>query len=286
MSTRLLDGYLARIGHDRPVRTDVRTLTEIHRAHITSIPYEALEIQLGRESVLAEDAFFEKLVLRRRGGWCYEMNGLLTRALRDMGFAVARVGGAVARDLLGDQAAGNHLVGLVDLDRRYVADVGLADGPLEPFPLEERRWNEGPLEFRLDRLPDGWWRFHNHAHGLARSFDFTEEPRALPWYQEMCSALQTQDFSPFVQFAIASRRTLSGFHALRDTTHFHVANGALTKRDITDGADYQAVLAMILGSDLGAEAETLWRRVEARAADRAQKAELEAEPSDRDANSA
>ena len=172
----------------------------------------------------------------------------------------------------GEQAVANHLVGLVDLERRYVADIGLADGPLEPFPLEERRWSEGRLEFRLERLADGWWRFHNHEHGLARNFDFSEEPRELPWYQGMCTALQTQAASPFVQYAIASRRSASGFQALRDATHFHVAEGVMTKREITDAADYYAVLTRILGNDLGEEAQALWRRVEARVAERAQKA--------------
>jgi len=272
MSAALLDGYLARIGYEGTVRPNVRALTDIHRAHITAVPYESLEIQLGRENVLAEDAFFEKLVRRRRGGWCYEMNGLLTRALRDVGFSVTRVGGAVARDLLGEQAIGNHLVGLVDLDRRYVVDVGLMDGPLEPFPLEERRWTEGPLEFRLERLPDGWWRFHNHAHGLARSFDFTEEPRELSWYQGMCTTLQTQDFSPFVQSAFASRRTEKGFRALRDASDFRLDDGVMNRREITDPGDYRAVLAGILGVDLGSEIDVLWPRIRARVAERARAA--------------
>jgi N-hydroxyarylamine O-acetyltransferase len=200
------------------------------------------------------------------------MNGLLTAALRELGFAVTRVGGAVARDMKGEQADGNHLVGLVDLGRRYVVDVGLMDGPLEPFPLEERRWNEGPLEFRLERLPDGWWRFHNHAHGLARSFDFTEQGRELSWYQGMCSALQTQESSPFVQLAFASRRSASGFCALRDATHFDLANGEMKQRTVADGAEYRARLRDILGVDLGDDADRLWARIAPRVAQRARAA--------------
>jgi N-hydroxyarylamine O-acetyltransferase len=263
-----LDGYLARIGYGDAVGVDERTLFGIHRAHITSIPYENLEIQLGRENVLGEDAFFDKLVRRRRGGWCYEMNGMMTAALRRIGFRITRVGGAVARELLGDVMVGNHMVGLADLERRYVVDVGVMDGPLEPFPLEERRWNEGELAFRLERLPDGWWRFHNHAHGLARSFDFTEEPRELGWYQAMSTALQTQDSSPFRQYAFASRRFADGFDSLRDATHFHVEHGDLTKRELADGAEYAARLREILGVDLGGEIDGLWGRIAARVRER------------------
>ncbi|HEY8122161.1 MAG TPA: arylamine N-acetyltransferase [Myxococcota bacterium] len=268
----MLDAYLARIDYDGPVRRDLATLSALHRAHVTSIPYDTLEIQLGRGKALAEDAFFEALVRRRRGGWCYEMNGLLTRVLRDLGFAVTRVAGAVARESLGDGAEGNHLVGLVDLDRRWVVDVGLMDGPLDPFPLEVRSWREGPLEFRLERLQDGWWRFHNHAHGLARSFDFTEEPRDLTWYGEMCTALQTQDFSPFVQYAFASLRAENGFRALRDATYFDLANGEMRKREVADARDYRALLADILGVDLGDEADALWRRIHERVIERARSA--------------
>lgn len=264
--------YFARIGYGGGTAHDLATLTAIHRAHILAIPYETLEIQLGRTNAIGEDAFFDKLVRRRRGGWCYEMNGLMTRMFRELGFATTRVGGAVARELIGDAAIGNHMVGLVDLERRYVVDVGLMDGPLEPFPLEARTWREGPLEFRLERLDGAWWRFHNHAHGLARSFDFTEQPRDLAWYEPTCRALQTDASSFFVQLAFASRRTTGGFLALRDATHFDLQGGVMTKRALTSSSEYRRELARILGHDLGDELDALWGRIEARVVERARSA--------------
>ncbi|MBM4385394.1 MAG: arylamine N-acetyltransferase [Deltaproteobacteria bacterium] len=277
LNAALLDAYFARIGYGGAAARDLATLGAIHRAHILAIPYETLEIQLGRSNVIGEDAFFDKLVRRRRGGWCYEMNGLMTRMFRELGFATTRVGGAVARELIGDAAVGNHMVGLVDLERRYVVDVGLMDGPLEPFPLEARTWREGPLEFRLERLDGAWWRFHNHAHGLARSFDFTEEPRDLAWYEPTCRALQTDAASFFVQLCFASRRTTDGFRALRDATHFDLRDGVMTKRELTTAADYRRELARILGHDLGDELDALWQRIEARVAERARNADAASE---------
>jgi N-hydroxyarylamine O-acetyltransferase len=269
----MLDAYLERIGYEGDRNLDSETLAKIHRGHVLEIPYENLEITLGRENRLDEDTFANKLVADRRGGWCYEMNGLLTLAYRELGFAVTRVGGAVARDVLGDASFGNHMVGLVDLDRRYVVDVGLGDGPTLPFPLEERAWSEGKLEFRLERLEDGYWRFHNHEHGLAHLFDFSEEPRSLDWYQPMCTTLQTESWSPFVQFALASRRTPDGFVAMRDTTVIEVANGDRKQCEIAEPAEYRATLARVLGRDLGDEVDRLWRIVEARAAQRAKEAQ-------------
>ena len=92
MVTALVADYLDRIAYSGPVNLDLETLAGIHRAHITTIPYENLEIQLGRENVLAESAFVAKLVHGRRGGWCYEMNGLLTWALRQIGPETEGVG--------------------------------------------------------------------------------------------------------------------------------------------------------------------------------------------------
>lgn len=264
----MLDDYLDRIGHEGPLNTDLATLTAVHRAHITAIPYENLEIQLGRENSLDESAIFAKLVEQRRGGWCYEMNGLLTRALTAIGFETRRVSGAVGRDEQGSVVEGNHLVGLVELDRPWVVDVGLADGPLEPFPLEPRSWKEGALEFRLEQLDSHWWRFHNHAHGLARTFDFNTTPRSLGHFEDMCRFLQTDPSSPFVAFAIASRRRENGFDALRDTTWFHVEDGQLHKQKLEDEAEYGKVLEKIIGTGLGDEAGVLWRQAEQRSAER------------------
>jgi N-hydroxyarylamine O-acetyltransferase len=268
----LVKEYLDRVDFDRAVSPDLETLVALHRAHLLAIPYDNLEIQLGRENTLSDRAFADKLVRRQRGGWCYEMNGLFTAILSEIGFTVSRVGGAVARDLQGDESIGNHMVALVDLDRRYVADVGLSDGPLDPFPLEERRWKERGLEFRLEKLSDGWWRFHNHQHGLAPRFDFTEEPRTLDWYQPKCSELQSVDHSPFVGLAMAVRRLPGGFRALIDATLIEVHDGSRSERRLSSSGEYCRELRRILTTDLGDEAETLWRKVEARTRERARKA--------------
>ncbi len=261
--------YLERIGYTGSRTVDWQTLLGIHRAHVLTIPYENLEIQLERENLLSEAAFHDKLVRRGRGGWCYEMNGLLTGSLREMGFAVTRVAAGVAREFVGDEVVGNHMVGLIDLDRRYVVDVGLMDGPLDPFPLEEAEWMEGALCFRLERLDNKWWRFHNHQYGLAPSFDFTEEPRALEYYGDMCTRLQTDPTALFVQLALAGRRTEQGALALRDTTYIEVVDDVKSERRIESSREYAAILQKILRHDLGAEALVLWKKVEARVRERA-----------------
>lgn len=267
----MLDAYLARLGYDGPRSVDLDTLTALHRAHLLAVPYENLEIQLGRTNVLDEGAFVDKLVERRRGAWCYEMNGTFTMALTELGFEVTRVAGAVGRETLGDVADATHMVGLVDLDgadgrhRRYVVDVGLGQGPLAPFPLAERDWTEGPMRYSLERLDDRWWRFHNDPRADPPSFDLREEPMRLADYQRPCTELQTNPMSPFVRFAIVIRRTAEGFEALRDTTHVHFDGQERTTRELTEPHEYRAVLRRQLGVDLGAEVDLLWREMRARA---------------------
>ena len=105
-----IDAYLARIDLSWPLPPTLETLTVVHRAHLRAIPYENLDVQLGRPVTIERPAIFEKIVSRHRGGWCYEMNGLLGWALGELGFRVTRVAGAVMREAMVDAFIGNHLV--------------------------------------------------------------------------------------------------------------------------------------------------------------------------------
>ncbi len=183
-----------------------------------------------------------------------------------MGFDVTRVSGAVGREFIGEAADANHMVGIVDLDRRYVVDVGLGDGPLEPFALEEHEWTGGGAHYRLERLDAGWWRFHNDPSGMAPSYDFTLAPMALADYQARCTWLQTDSESTFVKFAVVSRRNERGYEALRNTTHLDTVDGETVKRRITDDDDYRNTLGRCLSVDLGPEVDTLWTIVAERVA--------------------
>jgi N-hydroxyarylamine O-acetyltransferase len=68
--------YLGRIGYNGSLAPSIGVLRELHRAHLFSVPFENLDIHLGRPIVLDEARFFQKIVERRRGGFCYELNGL------------------------------------------------------------------------------------------------------------------------------------------------------------------------------------------------------------------
>ena len=97
-----IEDYLARIDYQGPIGPDRESLSIIHRKHLLSIPYENLDVQRGRPLDLDIERIFDKIVHRGRGGWCYEMNGLLGWALSEIGFDVMRMAGGVMRSQHGD----------------------------------------------------------------------------------------------------------------------------------------------------------------------------------------
>src|SRR5580765_1988318 len=132
-----LNAYFERIGYAGEPRADLATLTKVQAAHLAAIPFEAIDTQLGTPPGLDPGATFAKLVTARRGGWCYEMNGLLGRVLTTIGFRVTRLSGGVMRQVLGDFVLGGHLCLRVDLDQPYLVDCGFGGALLAPIPLQE-----------------------------------------------------------------------------------------------------------------------------------------------------
>src|ERR1700690_1319067 len=83
-----LAAYLQRIDYRGPLDASIETLGGLHLAHLCAVPFENLDIHLGRPIALDDAGLFEKIVTRRRGGFCYELNGLFAALLRELGFSV------------------------------------------------------------------------------------------------------------------------------------------------------------------------------------------------------
>ena len=263
-----LGAYLTRIGFEGSPRVDRDTLGRLHRGHLQSIPYENFDVALGRGASRDLELVFDKLVTRRRGGWCYEMCGLFAWAIGELGFAVTPLAGGVERVTRGDSAVGNHLVLLVDLDRRYLCDVGFGDGLLEPIELVPGVYRQTFLEFRLELLGAGqgdgaWWRLHNHPEGGASSFDFQLDRAEESLLDERCLWLQTSPESSFVQNVVAQRHVGDGLVMLRGKVLKRVTEAGVTRRELGSGDELVETLAEVFDLDLP-EAAALWPAIEAR----------------------
>jgi len=259
-----LQGYLDRIGFAGAPRADLDTLARIHRGHLNSIPYETLGVTLGEPLDFDAARIFDKLVTNRRGGWCYEMNGVFGAALVEIGFKVTRMAGAAMREVMGDFTIGNHLVLLVELeDEPWIADVGFGDGSLQPFRLQAAAMTFGGYRLRLEALDERWWRFHNHEFGGARSFDFAVAPADPALLAEKCHWLQTAPDSNFVLNAVVQRFRGEQILQLRGRTLRRVTPAGVDVSLLQSADELVEVLAGEFGLDLP-EAATLWARIVAR----------------------
>ena len=259
-----IDEYLKRIRYRGPLHPDLASLTALHRAHLRAIPYENLDVQLGRPVTIERPQIFEKIVRNRRGGWCYEINGLFGWALAELGFRVTRSAGAVLREMAGDDAIGNHLVLKVELEEGlYLADVGFGEGSLDPIRVIPGGFASEGFEFALSRQDDGWWRLHNHKSGSAASFDFNLEPADESLLAAKCDWLQTSQQSIFVQNATHQRPTEKGLCVLRGRVLRVLTPREHTDRLIAYEGEYVALLDEIFDLRLP-EAAELWPKICAR----------------------
>jgi N-hydroxyarylamine O-acetyltransferase len=259
-----LKAYFGRIGFVGEPRADLATLCALHRAHLLTIPYENLDVQLGRPVGLDAQRAFDKIVTRGRGGWCYEMNSLFAAVLEEIGFKVTRMAGAVMREAMGDVVLGNHLVLLVSVDGEpWIADVGLGDGSLDPFVLRAGPFSVEGYRFGLARLDRMWWRFQNHQQSNARSFDFIPEPSLPGVLAAHCEWQQTAPESTFVMNLVVQRFTGQEILQLHGRVLRSVRPDSQRERVLASADDLLRVLDRQFGLDVP-EAATLWPRIVAR----------------------
>src|ERR1043166_10075365 len=113
-----IEAYLKRINYEVPLEPTPETLRALQMAHLMAVPFENLSIHAGEPIVLNEDALFGKIVENRRGGFCYEANGLFAGLLRELGFDVAMLSAEVGRGNSDFSPPFDHMALLVRLEQR------------------------------------------------------------------------------------------------------------------------------------------------------------------------
>jgi N-hydroxyarylamine O-acetyltransferase len=148
-----LEAYLQRIRFCGPTDVSLDTLARLHHAHFHTIPFENFDILLGRGIDLEPQAVFNKLVRKKRGGYCFELNGLFLQALLALGFKARALMARV--HLTGTPSGRGHQLELVSIDDRdWLVDVGFGmNSPRGPIPMEWGR--PATMGGRTIRLTDG-----------------------------------------------------------------------------------------------------------------------------------
>lgn len=259
--------YFDRIGYSGPTTPDLATMEALMRAHIAAVPFENLDVQLGNPVTTALPAIFAKLVGRRRGGWCYENNGLFGWALGEMGFAVRRISAGVMRVAHGDTALGNHLALIVTIDgREWLADVGFGGTLAAPIPLASGTHLQPPFAVGLAEA-GGYWRFEERYGGEdAFSFDFLAGAADEALLARQCEALQSAPDSIFVQNLVVQQRQGETHLTLRGRVLMERGPKGEGKRMLSSADEFVAALRDRFGLDLP-EAAGLWDKVCARHAE-------------------
>ena len=246
------DAYLDRIGVRAPTVISEEYLELLHRSQAYTIPFENFDILLGRGIDLSPERLFRKIILRPRGGYCFELNGLFLHLLQTLGFQAIPVLARV--HTRGEPTGRNHQLSLVTIDgRAWIADVGFgANGLRAPIPFESSRVaRQDGLEFRLiDSPPFGTMLQIHEAVAWQNLYSFDLEHVCAADIESGNHYTSTSPKSYFTWTRVASLPNQSGRVSLQDFNLRVVANGHVTDSELEPGAGYLGSLKEYFGIDL------------------------------------
>lgn len=253
-----VDAYLARIGLTVRPTADVAGLQAIQRAQRHNIPFENLDIPLGRGICLEPDVIFDKLVTRKRGGYCFEQNALLCAALVALGFESRPLLGRVwlfAKDFVPPRT---HTLNLVHIDGEdWIADAGFSASHAPPLRVRDGEAciaGDGVAHRMTRQSEHGWMTEREAGKGFKAQYSFTLDP-AHPLDLAMSNHwTSTWHGSRFTQNVIASLVLPSGMLSLMNRIYVREEGEERTERDIESASELQSCLSRDFGIQLS-EAE-------------------------------
>ncbi|HEX5190603.1 MAG TPA: arylamine N-acetyltransferase [Streptosporangiaceae bacterium] len=251
MDAAALAAYLDRIGMNRPTTLDAATLGAMHLAHQRTVPFENLSIHLGEPISLGEADLIAKIVTRRRGGFCYELNGAFALLLEGLGAQVTR---AAARVYGGEGRLGppfDHLalvVRLPDGSGPWLADVGFGAHSSYPLRYDGRDAQGDPGgRFVLADAPDG---DVDVAKDGQPQYRIERRARALADFVPTCWWQQTAPQSHFRMGLICSLLTDDGRISLSGRTLIRTSGGTRTEQELADDDAVLGAYREYFGVDL------------------------------------
>jgi N-hydroxyarylamine O-acetyltransferase len=263
--------YLARIAYTKPADSDFQRpslvlLQALHEAHMLAVPFENLSIHYGQPIVLRNELLYDKIVLRRRGGFCYELNGMFAWLLRQLEYQVTLLSAEVAESGGAFSPAYDHLTLLIhQVDGAdWLADVGFGDSFRQPLRFQadvEQDGGDGhTYRLRVAQSLDGaqeqrgqfpYWLVEQRGDDSAVQWEpvyrFTLQPHVLADFTERCKFQQTSPDSHFTQKRICSLALSDGRISLSDLRLITTRDGEREERLLSSEDEYRAVLAERFG---------------------------------------
>ncbi len=259
LTTAQIEASFRRIGMDCPafpILPTAELLSEIQYRFAAAVPYENLDILAGIPLSLEEADLYDKIVVRHRGGYCFEVNGFLTAWLRSMGYDVTEY---MARFLRGetDIPMRRHRVLVVTCadKSRYVVDAGIGQNAFRrPIPFAEgAEITTNGETYRLVKRDFYGWVIEDWHKGQWRPFySFTEEVQLNLDYVMPSFWCEKHPDSPFTKGNMLSLKTDTGRVTLDGNTFRRFDNDTVTETELTDGE-----IPAILRDEFGIEVPTL-----------------------------
>lgn len=260
LNDRQAEGYLKRIGYVGAVSSDKDTLDGLVYAHQCSVPFETVSVHRGGTPSLDVGDLYGKVVERKLGGYCFELNKLFGELLCALGFATRPVLSRAVRGRAGRMPI-NHRGIIVELpEGAYSVDVGFGG----PMPAGALRLQEGSDQlidgetFAAKDAGDSWWRIERLTRAAADAYD-DEAPVRRQVELELCTAAaEEQDFellnehfsqqgTLFRDHEIVNLRTPDGYLGYKDGVLTVRRNGRKELRELHDRAAIDKALAEAFG---------------------------------------
>lgn len=237
--------YLARIGAEPDhLEPNEEVLRFLQRRHLLTVPFENLDIHWKRPIVLDIDRFYEKIVTHRRGGFCYELNGLFNELLRSLGFQTRLIS---ARVFNGSEHGPeyDHAAIIVTIgEDEYLADVGFGDFTTEPlrYSLGAEQQDAAGF-FVIRRFDDDYLEAAKREGGEWKSeYIFKDVPHELSEFAEMCDFQQYSPESHFTKGKLCSILTENGRKTLTDSKLIATSNGERAEMPISKDEEFMNAL--------------------------------------------
>lgn len=265
--------YLKRIGiYD--IKPPTRSfLFELHKAHVERIPWETVDIFAGKP-VSIDIKSSVQLMINRRSGYCFHLNGAFSELLRTLGYKVSWHRAGVQP--MGEEPRVNsfHLGLIVCLeneeseDERWIVEVGLGDMPYEPLPLHPGIYNQGPLTYRVMKsgvIKEGW-RLEHDPHASFIGVDYAPDvvhdlEEFIPKHEQYSRSAD----SPWMNLFIVRHRHAIGSNELRGCILMKRENSRIEKDEIQSKKRWLEVLGDVFGEHLvnysNQERDDLWKKV-------------------------
>ena len=237
--------YLSRIGINSPQNTNLQTLIALHKSHILNVPFENLDIHLGREITLDLEKFYTKIVLNNRGGFCYELNGSFYNLLSNLGYKAKMISARVANSKGDFGKEFDHMAIIVKLDDEWLVDVGFGDSFIGPVKLElglpQKQYG---IFYKIIKHDEDYFKLQKSSDGekYIDQYIFKLDERALSDYAEMCIHNQTSPTTMFTQKRICTMATKDGRITLSDLELIRTIDGEKTESILNNENEFQECL--------------------------------------------